>query len=183
MISKYRNFYIVYCIGSGFAALMVVLNSEINVINKLISISLDNAEYNLSFFLMYIFALGLSVFGIICGLKIANNSHVSKKYLRWYLIPQIPLISIPSFVYYFKLGLDFTIYLVVDPYLANILDARANFAIGSFFNLNYDAQLTRQSIYVGVNLIAVLLLISLLDPVSIYSKKRIKKLSRNKRVN
>jgi hypothetical protein len=156
MVSNNRNFFIVYCIGSAFAALTIILNSTIEIF----SIIIENKTDKTAFVIMYFYALALGIFGIFCGLKIANKSPNGLTYLKFYLIPQIPLISIPGFLYYFKLGLDFTIYFVLSTDVAEILDTRISFAIGSFFSLNFDNSITDQAVLVGVNIIPVLLLAS-----------------------
>ena len=161
MIEKNRNFFIVYCIGSGFAALMVILNSSIKVAHTLIDMAVQNQAANIAFIIMYAYALALSIFGIYCGLKIANNSPSGRKYLKFYLIPQIPLISIPGFAYYFKMGLDFTTYIILDNSISSILGTHLNFSIGSFFNLNFDEATADNGVLVGVNIVPILLLASL----------------------
>ena len=175
MIKRNRNFYIIYCIGSGFAALTVILNSLINVLSTIIEIIYTGQTDRISFVIMYLYALAISIFGIFCGVKIANNSPNSFKYLKLYLIPQIPLISIPGFIYYFKLGLDFTIYGVLASDVTSILGTRINFAIGSFFNLNFETSATEDVILVGFNLIPILLLASFIkikrNPLKILTKK------------
>jgi hypothetical protein len=162
MITKNKNFFVVYCIGSGFAALAVVLNSLLHILSTIISIALEDEFTKVSFILMYIYAFSLSIFGIFCGLKIANNSPKGNKYLKYYLIPQIPLISIPGFIYYFKLGFDFTIYCILDKGISAILGTRINFSIGSFFNLNFETNVSQQAVFVGVNIVPILLLASLI---------------------
>ena len=177
MLKRYRNFYMIYCIGSGFAALMIVLNSTTNVIAVIVEMTLDyKSGSNISFLIMYIFAMTISIYGIFCGVKIANNSPNAKKYLRIYSIPQIPLVSIPGFIYFFKLGLDFTVYLILDAAVSTVQETRVNFSIGSFFNLNFNTEITEGSVFVGLNIIPIILLISLLDTKKLrHRQKRQKK--------
>ena len=175
MIKRNRNFFIVYCIGSAVAALTVILNSLVNVLTSVIEIVYNGQTDKAAFVAMYVYALTISIFGIFCGLKIANNSPKGFKYLKLYLIPQIPLISIPGFIYYFKLGLDFTIYCILNNEVTEILGTRINFAIGSFFSLNFDASSTKDAVLVGVNIIPILLLASFIkikrNPIKIFKSK------------
>jgi hypothetical protein len=176
MIENNRNFFIIYCIGSGFAALTVILNSLAGVFQTIVNIIIEGEVDKISFILMYFYAFALSVLGIFAGVKIANNSPNSFKYLKLYLIPQIPLISIPGFIYYFKLGLDFTVYCIFGRDVSEILGTRLNFAIGSFFSLNFETSATKDAVLVGVNIIPILLLASFIkinvgSPLGFFRRK------------
>jgi hypothetical protein len=151
----------VYCIGSGFAALTVVLNSLLKILSTVITIAVEHQIEKPSFIVMYLFIFAISIYGIFCGIKISQDSPNAQKYLIWYLIPQIPLISIPGFVYYLKLGFDFTIYEILDSSLSHFIGTRMNFSIGAFFNLNFDTASNETMVFVGINIIPVILLGSL----------------------
>ncbi|NBU94124.1 MAG: hypothetical protein EBS18_06275 [Actinobacteria bacterium] len=160
---KNKTFFMAYCIGSGFAALTVVLNSLIKILSTVITIAVERQIESPSFIIMYFYILAISIFGMFCGIKIANDSPRAQTYLIWYLAPQIPLISIPGFAYYLKLGMDFTIYGIFDPVFYTFMGTRMNFSIGAFFNLNLDTSSTENMLFVGMNIIPVILLLSLVD--------------------
>lgn len=161
MIYRYRGFFIIYCIGGAFAALALILQSLGEVARMIISIVIENKFENYSFFFFFVYSLFISIYGIFCGLKIANNSPQSRKYVTYYLIPQIPFITISGFTYFMKLGLDFTIYTIFNPAFDQLMELRLNPSIGAYFNINFNLMNNDQLPVLGINFIPVILLLFL----------------------
>ncbi len=159
LTGRFRHFFIIYCIGGGFLAFALLL-SRLGDIAAIFINGFVGEGFELTAMVMFFFyALTLSLLGIYCGIKLADNSPLAKRYLVYYLIPQIPFISFPGLIYYFKFGMSFTCYFAFSTEIEGLQAVFFNSSIGSYFNLNTDIDATLNQILIGINLVPVTMLL------------------------